>query len=503
MTTTSTEAKAPEHGKRRRVLIVDLNNFATFPTLAIGLLVASLRGAGFEVEVLCPLSHDVPARTREKQETHVDHWLRRVHLTTNPWLLRARDFARKSRTWWLHRPHPRVVAECERALARKPDIVLLSAYLDHYPSVVEIGRCAARHGVPVVLGGPMFNLPETAAAWRSIPGLTAIFGGEVDLLLPALVDATIERGDLTQMPGVTLPDGRCAPVAAPLTELDRLPIPDFRDFPWDRYRMRVVPTMTGRGCGWGKCVFCSDVVSASGRTFRSRSTPVVLHELATLAARHEARHFLFLDLKLNSNLDVWRGLIEGIPSHVPGAEWLGTVHVDRRKDNGLGASDLRAAVAGGMRRISFGFETGSQSLLDEMLKGASVEQYADFIHHAHEAGLSVRCTAFQGFPGETAEDLEQTREFLARHGACIDRIRFNAFSVLTGTPLQASLAKGPTAYPQLTGVAWDAQRARAAYDHRATAARDYRRAKRRLLAEVFAINRRPLRAGAEALDGLM
>ena len=68
-----------------------------------------------------------------------------------------------------------------------------------------------------------------------------------------------------------------------------------------------------------------------------------------------------------------------------------------------------------MRRVSFGLETGSQRLLDAMQKGSSVEANSEFIRNAHEAGLSVRCTMFKGYPGETAEDLEATADFLERH----------------------------------------------------------------------------------------
>ena len=486
-----------------RVLIVDLANFATFPTLAIGMLVASLRGAGHQVEVLCPLSHDVPAVTRERRETNLDHWQRRLHLTANPLLLSLRDAARRVRAWWQNRPHPRVIALCEQALAKQPDVVLLSAYLHHHPSVVEIGRSAARRRVPLLLGGPVFNLPETAAAWRSVPGLTAIFGGEADLLLPDLLQAIVQRQDLLRFPGLTLPDGRAAEPASPLQDLDRLPTPDFTDFPWDRYGMRVLPVMSGRGCGWGKCVFCSDVVSASGRTFRSRSAAVVLDEMAVLAQRHAARHFVFLDLKLNSDVQVWRGIIDGVQARVPGAEWIGTVHVDRRPDNGLRAEDLRAAVAAGMRRISFGFESASQRLLDRMHKGASVEHYRRFVREAFEAGLSVRCTAFHGFPGETPADLDQTRRFFEENARYLDRVRFNSFSVLLGTPLFAALPAATGELAALTEIALDARNARADYRHRAIGSRDHRRAKRQLLAAVHAINRRALRPGAEALDGLM
>ncbi len=104
--------------------------------------------------------------------------------------------------------------------------------------------------------------------------------------------------------------------------------------------------MTGRGCQWDKCVFCSDVVSVSGRTFRTRSVDSVLLEMQEQARRHNTASFLFLDLKLNSYPDMIRGIADGIGRYVQGAEWIGTVHVDRRRDNGLSRRDLQAAVAG-------------------------------------------------------------------------------------------------------------------------------------------------------------
>ena len=59
--------------------------------------------------------------------------------------------------------------------------------------------------------------------------------------------------------------------APPLADLDRLPFPDYSQFPWSKYPNIIVPMITGRGCGWGVCTFCSDVTSTAGRRFRSRS----------------------------------------------------------------------------------------------------------------------------------------------------------------------------------------------------------------------------------------
>ncbi|WP_337187130.1 radical SAM protein [Phenylobacterium sp.] len=494
---------APLGVSSRRVLIIDLNNFSSFPTLSIGLLVASLRNAGCDVRLLSPLAYDVEASERERSELILDHWKRRLHLSTWAPAAPVREAARAVRNWWNNRPHPRVLSEAAKALADKPDVLMLSAYLQHYPTVVELGRLAQAAGVPLLLGGPMFNIPETAAAWRTVPGLVALYGGEADLSVGALVEAVAAGGDLLAFDGVVLPDGRAAREAPPLRQLDSTPVPDFTDFPWDRYRVRIIPLMTGRGCQWSKCTFCSDVVSASGRTFRTRSLDTVLHEMREQARRHATSNFLFLDLKLNSNPAMFRGLAEHIQDHVPGAEWIGTVHVDQRADNGLSRRDLRAAVASGMRRISFGLESGSQRLLDLMNKGSRVEANAAFVREAHEAGLSVRCTMMKGYPGETAEDLEQTAAFLDSYGPYIDRVRFNDFSLLLGTPAYEAAKADPSQYPDLRLKGQDARRARNGYARLGADTRRYRRAKAQVLRSVYEINRRRIRSSARAFDGLM
>ena len=496
-------AVRPLSAVRQRALLVDLNNFSTFPTLAVGLLVASLRNSGFEAEVICPLAHDVPAAERERRERITDHWARRIHLSTHPGFRAGRDLARRARAWWRGRPHPRVLAETARILDSKPDILLLSAYLQHYATVVELGKLAKARGVPLLLGGPAFNHEATAEAWRSVPGLVALVGGEVDLVLPDIVATAIDGGDLLAFDGVMLPDGRRSRPAPPLRQLDRIPVPDFTDFPWDRYRMRVLPIMTGRGCQWNKCTFCSDIVSASGRTFRTRSVESIMHEIRELSRRHDCTNFLFLDLKLNSDPATLRGIIENIQRNAPGAQWVGTVHVDRRADNGLSRKDLRAAVVAGMRRVSFGLESGSQRMLDLMRKGCEVERNSQFIREAHEAGLSVRCTMFKGYPGETAEDLELTARFLDEHVECIDRIRFNEFSILEGTPVHTAMREEPAKFPQLKILDFEPRHANARYVNVDSASRAYRRAKSRVLDAVYAINRRPVRRNAQAFDGLM
>jgi radical SAM superfamily enzyme YgiQ (UPF0313 family) len=489
--------------QKRRLLIIDLNNFASFPTLAIGLLVASLRGSGNQVDVFCPLAHDLPATQRERQEAPIDHIKRRVHLSDWRPFVGLRDVLRRLETVRVERTHPVVLREIHKALKNRPDAILVSAYLQHFNSVTAISRLAQERGVPLILGGPMFNLAEVADEWRRIPGVSAIVGAEVDRDLPDIIDALCSGEDTHAFRGVMLPDGRPTTPARPLRRLDETPVPDFTDFPWDRYPGRIVPLMTGRGCQWDKCLFCSDVISVSGRTFRTRSVESVLLEMQEQARRHETNNFLFLDLKLNSWPDMIRGIAKEIGNYVEGAEWIGTVHVDERKDNGLSRADLAAAAAGGMRRISFGLESGSQRLLDAMNKGSSVERNSAFIRDAHAAGLSVRCTMFKGFPGETAADMEMTARFLEEHALYLDRVRFNAFSLHTGTPIWTAVTEKSDVGRTLNVTRKDHRRARMEYRAVQVHTPAYRKAKARALEVVYQINRRPLRDSARQFDGLM
>lgn len=74
--------------------MVDLNNFSTFPTLAVGILVAALHNAGHDARVIVPLAHDVPATEREYAEDIRYHWERRLHLSTFPGFRPTRDWLR-------------------------------------------------------------------------------------------------------------------------------------------------------------------------------------------------------------------------------------------------------------------------------------------------------------------------------------------------------------------------------------------------------------------------
>lgn len=489
-----------------RVLVVDLNNFARYPSIAIGALVGALRREAIDVDVFSPLSigiPGVPRETRAQPWGRIDEFVR--HATANA----ASPTLRALRARLAERRHPlgagheqRIIAEIASALDRGYDAVLLSAYLLYRSAVEKIASLCASRGVPVVLGGPYFAQPEVIDAWRGIPGVDALFAGEAERCVGRLVETVVEGLDASSIHGVSTARVRGA-AAPPLGDLDSLAFPDYRDFPWQRYPKRIVPIITGRGCGWGACTFCSDITSSMGRSMRTRSAGNVLAELTHQSQLHATECFVFTDLKMNSHLPTWYGLLDGIDNAAPGAQWIGSVHIAGRGENGLERENLKRAAAAGMVRLTTGLESGSPRVLESMDKGADLERSERTLRDAAEAGISVRLTMIVGHPGERPQDVEQSAAFLARNTQWIDRVLLNRFAMITGTRIHRRLRRGFPARKTLDDLVADPSSATVSHRYTPASSRAYQRALWNLLGATHTINRRRLGIAARAFEGVM
>jgi radical SAM superfamily enzyme YgiQ (UPF0313 family) len=148
----------------------------------------------------------------------------------------------------------------------------------------------------------------------------------------------------------------------------------------------------------------------------------------------------FTDLKLNSNLQVWNGIIDELTMIINNPKWFCSVHVDNRKKNGLDFSTLQKAKESGLTRISFGLETASQKLLNDMKKGTTVARLDQFVNDVYKVGISLRATMFIGYRNETADDLMETYQFLLKNQNCFERINICRFQIYDMTPIKDELS---------------------------------------------------------------
>lgn len=498
-------------GPSGKVLLVDLNNFARYPSISIGYLAATLRQAGLQVEVFAPLMVGVAGVTRERRPHRLSLLAAKINhrVATSPHhrVRSLRNRLAKRRLSEITAQTATVLAGFRAALDRsRPEAVLISTYLMYRDVCAAICASCRAQGIPVMIGGPYFAQQSVVESWVELPGLTAVAAGELELDLPAILRSLMAGEDASRYAGVITVDatGRLrGAIAPPLHRIDAVPHPDYSDFPWALYPNRIAPVITGRGCGWGVCSFCSDVQSTAGRSFRSRDPADVLSELSNHHRRYDVSRFVFTDLKLNSNVEMWRTLSRQIQHVVPGAKWIGAVHVGVERDNGLSAGDLRAAADSGCVRLTTGLETGSQRLANVMRKGTRVSDISRFLHQASDAGISCRCTMILGHPGETAEDVILSAEFLERHVAVIERVALNRLQVIAGTRLHDLMQRTPPRFKGVQILAEDATAAQIDHRYHEVERREHRKAVMRLLAAVHTINVKPLAHRAREFEGVM
>ena len=491
--------------RTNRVLLVDLNNFARYPTVPIGYLASSLRKANMNVDVFSPLALGVSGTVREPRPRPWGQYEQRLRywsaVSESPTVRRVREAAARRAGSQLALRAGHIARELNAFVDGSAgyDVVLISTYLMYFGLCRDIAKDCKRRGIPVVIGGPYFTDSRVADPWRHLEGVAGVVGGEIDLRVAELVELVVDREDLSCFPGVWT--AQCRSIEAPpFTELDSVPFPDYSDFPWDRYPEPIVPIITGRGCQWGACTFCSDVTSTAGRTYRTRSAENVVEEIRYQAKRFKTGLFVFTDLKLNSNLAVWHALID---QPIPDMEWVGSVHVDSRSHNGLTRDELRRARAAGLVRLTTGLESGSQRVLDKMCKGTQLELTSGFLRNAHDAGISVRTTMVLGYPGEFAADVRKSTTFLLDHADCLDRVSLNRFQIMIGTPIERRISTDPSKTPSLSNVNANDSMAQVEHAYDQWQDPDYRQAVYDLIDVVHRINRHRLSPSARTFEGVM
>ncbi len=195
-------------------------------------------------------------------------------------------------------------------------------------------------------------------------------------------------------------------------DLNMIPFPN-RKLLWDNYkkglywrigRKGVTDLMiTSRGCPFN-CKFCFKIE----RGYRFRSPENVVNELVYLASIG-IKNVDFADdlFTLNKSrcIEICRLLREtGLKFDLKVRS-----RVDTIDDEML--AEMRKS---GVRIVVYGFESGSQKVLNAMNKKTKVERNYEVVHMTKKAGLQCFADMFIGFPGETPETLAETEKFLLK-----------------------------------------------------------------------------------------
>jgi very-short-patch-repair endonuclease len=91
----------------------------------------------------------------------------------------------------------------------------------------------------------------------------------------------------------------------------------------------------------------------------------------------------------------------------------------------------------GCVEIAFGFESGSQTILDNVQKRTSVEQNYQSVEYAKKHGINVKAFLMLGLPGENRETIAETEKFIRDSG--IDDFQLSIYYPYRGTQIRDNL----------------------------------------------------------------
>jgi len=163
--------------------------------------------------------------------------------------------------------------------------------------------------------------------------------------------------------------------------------------------------MTSRGCPGGCNYCCSQALW--GKTVRMRDIKDVLAELDHAHREHGVNKFYLLDDTFTMGEERVAKFCDGVRDRE--YEWSCLTRVDC-----LTESMLENMASSGCSLIKFGFESGSQRILDLMNKGTTVEQAEQAADLANKYGIPWKAYIMAGVPGETDADVDMTMALVER-----------------------------------------------------------------------------------------
>ena len=322
-----------------------------FPPLGIAYVAATLREAGYDVDVL-----DCTFRSRDEA--------------------------------------------VRQALAAEPDVVGIYCMTTMLEDCLGFARALRGRCRLLVAGGPL----PTCEPAAFLPYFDVVVRGEGEQTMLDVLAAQEAGADLASVPGVMSRPAQPAEASgaaysktgaaadAPprpfASDLDRIPFPardllpnrQYIEFGRKSYGYSITTVMSTRGCPF-RCEFCSNVVF--GDSYRERSPRNVVDEVEQALALGYDR-ISFADDVFTLNRRRVLEICEEIRRRDLHFSWECLGRVDA-----FDHETARAMKAAGCFRIFFGIESGNDRILALMDKRITTAQAEGAVLAAHRAGLEV------------------------------------------------------------------------------------------------------------------
>jgi ribosomal peptide maturation radical SAM protein 1 len=266
----------------------------------------------------------------------------------------------------------------------------------------------------IIIGGPNWDESMAIESIKQFPFLDAVIAGEMDQILPKLVQRITRSKNYFELPGVYLqnvppPEFKQTP---PVHDLNSLPIPDYEDYfqqlksaNLDHYDPPRIIFETSRGCWWGQknqCTFCG--LNGNSIAYRSKTSERALSELLHLNEKYPGVSISaadwILDMKFFKNF-----LIEISQRNLK-------LDLFYEVKSNLTKQQLRLLRDAGVRTIQPGIESFSTRILQLISKGCTGLQNIQTLKWCKELGIETSWLMLFGFPNEPSEEYAKITKWI-------------------------------------------------------------------------------------------
>lgn len=309
------------------------------------------------------------------------------------------------------------------------------------PTILEAYECAdyfKQLGKKVIIGGSHASvMPDEA-----LKHCDAVVVGEGEIAFKIILDEFQESGKISK----SIHSGK------PIMDLDEIPMPAYDLLNMEFYlstpmqklitclpeNCRMGCLLTSRGCPY-HCTFCHN--SFKNIKYRYNSAKRVVDEIEYLIKNYKIEALFFIEDNFFVNKERVQEVCNLMIKRGVKIKWGGNARVDN-----IDEETLKLAKKAGCIQVTFGWESGSQKMLDKYNKKTTVKQNEDSIRICNNLGLLANGTIMIGGPDETIEDMELTRQFMINNhitggvGVC-------ATTPFPGTKMWEDLEKEGKIYP--------------------------------------------------------
>jgi len=286
-----------------------------------------------------------------------------------------------------------------------------------------------KQGILTVMGGPHPSaMPQEALEHADVVVVGEGEKAMLDIVKDGITSGIVSRPYVENIDELPLPARHLMKQEFYSCTVSRLKQSTLAFLGPDLASVKTGAVLTSRGCPF-RCIFCPNSLRQSPVRFHSAAR--VLDELKQLSINYGVKALTFLDDNFLSDKPRAEEICRKMVDEKLNILWscVTSAHFINRQT----AAMIREA---GCRQVNFGFESGSQRVLDILKKPATVEQNKEAIRTCKAMGILVAGSFMIGSPTETVEDVRLTQKFILENEP--DEFYVNITTPYPGTKLWES-----------------------------------------------------------------